>query len=161
MKREMRPEPAWQAVRAHLGSSWYLGLLLRHGQSSAHPSGCCYTKRRAGLVISDNRGPPETSSAWKCQARPPGASLLVLLPLHSPLCSPQIAPQIQQMLHFNELAPTHPPDLMKHKVLEQQGRLLHLETHTFQKDLDPDRETAPSTMASTPTASSTYTLLSP
>ncbi|XP_073094138.1 LOW QUALITY PROTEIN: uncharacterized protein [Manis javanica] len=99
-------------------------------------------------------------AAYTSKRQPPSPKLL-FTNVQYDWVKNQIAPQIQQMLHFNELAPTHPPDLMKHKVLEQQGQLLHLETHTFQKDLDPDRETAPSTMASTPTASSTYTLLSP
>ncbi|XP_073094149.1 LOW QUALITY PROTEIN: uncharacterized protein [Manis javanica] len=99
-------------------------------------------------------------AAYTSKRQPPSAKLLFTNVQYGWVKN-QITPQIQQTLHFNELAPTHPPDFMKHKVLEQQGWLLHLETHTFQKDLDPDREMAPSTMASMPTASTTYNSLSP
>ncbi|KAM7125611.1 EF-hand calcium-binding domain-containing protein 8 [Molossus nigricans] len=55
----------------------------------------------------------------------------------------QISPQIYQSLYFNELAPTHQPNFMIHKVLDQQGHLIRLVTHDILKDVHPVRETAP------------------
>lgn len=85
---------------------------------------------------------------WRGRPGPilPVSLLLVLVPPacpHTPLlCSPQISPQIYQSLYFNELAPTHQPDFMIHKVLDQQGQLIRLVTHDLLKDVHPARETA-------------------
>lgn len=76
----------------------------------------------------------------------PVSLLLVLVPPACPhtalLYFPQISPQIYQSLYFNELAPTHQPDFMIHKVLDQQGQLIRLVTHDILKDVHPARETA-------------------
>ncbi|XP_014311948.2 EF-hand calcium-binding domain-containing protein 8 [Myotis lucifugus] len=54
----------------------------------------------------------------------------------------QISPQIYQNLYFNELAPTHQPDFMIPKVIDQQGRLIRTVTHNVSRDLHPSKETA-------------------
>ncbi|KAK1337388.1 hypothetical protein QTO34_002014 [Cnephaeus nilssonii] len=54
----------------------------------------------------------------------------------------QFSPQVYQNLYFNELAPTHQPDFMIHKVIDQHGRLIRMVTHNVSKDLHPSKETA-------------------
>ncbi|XP_077625503.1 EF-hand calcium-binding domain-containing protein 8 [Crocuta crocuta] len=65
----------------------------------------------------------------------------------------QISPQVYQSLHFNNLSPTHTPDLVLHSVLEQHGQRTCPPTHNCQKDLDAYRETTPNTVTSSPAVS--------
>lgn len=150
----------------HAGSSLYLSptrsSLRSHskvGPAQGQPHRrAVSTKRRAdgprhsglwaqqAVAISDNQstwrfvgleGPPAHPA---CEpALGPGAPCLSP---HALLCSPQFSPQVYQNLYFNELAPTHQPDFMIHKVIDQHGRLIRMVTHNVSKDLHPSKETA-------------------
>ncbi|XP_044118277.1 EF-hand calcium-binding domain-containing protein 8 [Neovison vison] len=62
----------------------------------------------------------------------------------------QISPLIYQSLHFNNLSPTHTPDLGLHDILEHQGPHMHLAAPCSHKDPDPDKNTSSSATSLSP-----------
>ncbi|XP_012908860.1 EF-hand calcium-binding domain-containing protein 8 [Mustela putorius furo] len=69
----------------------------------------------------------------------------------------QISPQIYQSLHFNNLSPTHTPDLGLHDILEHQGPHMHLAAPCSHKDPDPDKNTSSSATSLSPSATLSVT----
>lgn len=82
----------------------------------------------------------------------PGSLFLVLVnsPNSPALFPPQISPLIYQSLHFNNLSPTHTPNLGLHDILEHQGPHMHLAAPCSHKDPDPDKNTSSSATSLSP-----------